>query len=133
MPWYLDSSALAKLVTVEAESQVLRHVIPPALGDIATSSLSRVEVLRAAWRKGPNEVVAANLLLEQLDLIPMGDAILERAAGLQPSGLRALDAIHVATALALGRECDRLVTYDHRMQEAARLHGFTVEAPGQSL
>ena len=56
----------------------------------------------------------------------------ESAAGeLQPPLLRTLDAIHLASALLLGLECEGVVTYDIRMREAAELAGLVVVSPGQ--
>lgn len=52
------------------------------------------------------------------------------AAALEPGTLRTLDAIHLATALALGEELDAVVTYDRRMTEAAKATGLAVAAPG---
>ena len=43
--------------------------------------------------------------------------------------LRTLDAIHLATALALGDDLDAVVTYDERMVEAARLVGLASAMP----
>lgn len=45
------------------------------------------------------------------------------------TGDRSLYAIHLATAAALGRDLDRLCTYDLRMAAAARAAGITVLAP----
>ena len=42
----------------------------------------------------------------------MDGPILEAAAALEPPDLRSLDAIHLATALALGPELDALVGYE---------------------
>jgi uncharacterized protein len=43
--------------------------------------------------------------------------------------LRTLDAIHIATALAVGDDLDVIVTYDERMVEAARLMGLSTVTP----
>jgi predicted nucleic acid-binding protein len=40
-----------------------------------------------------------------------------------------LDAIHLATARLLGASLARIVTYDDRMEAAARAMGFVVAAP----
>jgi uncharacterized protein len=53
----------------------------------------------------------------------------EQAARLDPTVLRSLDALHLATALDLGDDLDGLVTYDDRLAEAARLNGVPVIAP----
>lgn len=59
------------------------------------------------------------------------DADLARIAGaVGGAGLRALDAIHVASALRLGPEIETFVTYDSRQATAARTAGLRVVAPG---
>jgi len=55
----------------------------------------------------------------------------EVAAGLEPSRLRWLDALHLAAALSLGPDLAGVVTCDQRMAEAARVLGLRVEAPGR--
>ncbi len=47
-----------------------------------------------------------------------------------PRGLRSLDAIHIASAQAIGDVLEVLITYDKRMLEAARAVGLRAEAPG---
>jgi hypothetical protein len=64
-----------------------------------------------------------------MTLIRIDDRILRAAGSLSPPELPSLDAIHVATALALGRDVGRLVTYDERMDVAARAAGLAVAAP----
>jgi uncharacterized protein len=67
--------------------------------------------------------------LADVDLVTISREILEVAGRLLPPNLRAIDAIHLASALALGDELDSIVTYDVRMQAAARGLGIAVEAP----
>jgi predicted nucleic acid-binding protein len=55
--------------------------------------------------------------------------VLETAGGLEPRIVRTLDAIHLATALSLGRDLDAIITYDERMTAGARLLGLQVRAP----
>jgi predicted nucleic acid-binding protein len=59
----------------------------------------------------------------------MEDAILIRAARLEPASLRTLDAIHLATTLSLATDVAGLVTYDAKLAEAAAREGFDVLAP----
>lgn len=62
----------------------------------------------------------------------MIDRDLLLAAGrLGPSGLRTLDAIHLAAASAAGDELSGVVTYDGRMEAAALEQGLAVLAPGR--
>jgi predicted nucleic acid-binding protein len=58
--------------------------------------------------------------------------IRDRAAHL-PGGLTTLDAVHVATAEALGGELMSFVTYDRRMVNVARSRGLPVVSPGANV
>ena len=72
---------------------------------------------------------AARRQLASIDLIRLDDDLLERAAGIEPSTARSLDAIHLATALGLGIDLAAVVTYDARMSAAAQALGLPVIAP----
>ncbi len=128
MAWYLDTSALTKLVASEQESPELQAWLNGRT--IATSELSLVELLRAARRYSNDASARAEELLADTHLIVLNLGILRAAAALLPPELRSLDAIHVASALSLGSDCEGMITYDRRMQEAARHAGLTVESPG---
>jgi predicted nucleic acid-binding protein len=45
--------------------------------------------------------------------------------------VRALDAIHLATALAIDDDELEFITYDDRLADAARAEGLTVVQPGR--
>jgi predicted nucleic acid-binding protein len=49
---------------------------------------------------------------------------------MEPTELRSLDAIHLASARQLGAAVKRIVTYDDRMADAADALGWNVAAPG---
>lgn len=68
-------------------------------------------------------------MLRRVDLVRVGAAVLDGAGHQPPPQLRSLDAIHLATALALGPRLDAVVVYDTRLAEAARAAGLAVEAP----
>ena len=51
------------------------------------------------------------------------------AVGIEPGSLSTLDAIHVASALRLGRELEAFVSYDLRQLEAAAALGLPVASP----
>lgn len=125
---YLDSSALVKLVVAEPESAALRQHLNGSAVRV-TSALARVEVVRAVSGAGSAAVARAREVLTRLDLLTLDDALLDAAADLADSGLRSLDAIHIASAQAFGDDLAALVTYDHRMATSARDHGMTVTAP----
>lgn len=125
-----DSSALAKLVIREQETEPLRAWLA-AREDVAwsASSLTRVEVVRAVARAQATAVPTARRLLAGMDLVPLGPDLLEMAADLGPPSLRSLGAVHLATALGLGRALDAFVVYDERLARAATEAGLPVVAP----
>jgi len=125
---YADTSALVKLVLTEPESAALLAYLD-GRGDVVTSALVTTELVRAVRRLQPDLEPRAHALIAGLTRIEVDREVLTTAAGLSPSEMRSLDAIHLATALTLGAELDALVTYDVRMAEAARAAGLRVEAP----
>jgi len=126
---YLDSSALIKLVFEEPESAALeRFLIEWPVR--ASSWLARVEVLRTARTVRDAIVVRhADDVLAAVDLIAPDARLLVEAAELEPFSLRALDAVHLATALSLQPDLAGVVVYDRRLSDAARAAGLTVWAP----
>ncbi len=125
---YLDSSALVKLVVAEPETEALRRYIKD-YPRLTSCALAHVEVIRRAAVRGEQTTTNARRLLRSIALVAMDEPLLEAAAQLSPPTLRALDAIHVAAAMSLGSDLASFVTYDRRMQEAARALGLPVEAP----
>jgi predicted nucleic acid-binding protein len=59
----------------------------------------------------------------------MSSGVLESASRLPDPMLRTLDAIHVATALAIRDDLDVLLSYDQRLLAAATSHGLPTAAP----
>jgi hypothetical protein len=43
--------------------------------------------------------------------------------------MRSLDAVHIAAAMSLGPDLGVVITYDERMDAAARLFGLPVASP----
>jgi predicted nucleic acid-binding protein len=85
---------------------------------------------RAGRRAGPHTTLNAfGRVVESIAVIECDALIADRASGISPAAVRTLDAIHVATALALGRTLDAFVTYDERLAEAAREAGLPVVMP----
>lgn len=126
---YLDSSAIIKLIFEEDETSGLADFLGswPAR---ASSSLASVEVLRTAQLVEDDLVTKhARHLLAHVHLIKPDEVLLASATRLAPRSLRALDAIHLATALSLGTELAGMVVYDRRLADAARHAGLTVWAP----
>jgi len=125
---YLDTSAVVKLVVREAQSEALEAWLRGRVR-LASSALLRTELLRAVRREEPRQLDRARATFAAFSLHAIETDILEVASGLDPIALRALDAIHLATALRLGDELEALVTYDQRMIDGARLLGLPVASP----
>lgn len=125
-----DTSALVKLVILEAESGALRTWLMSREEKAwAASDLCRVEVVRAVARATPAAAGVAHSLLAGLDLVPLGQLLLSEAAASAPPSLRSVDAIHLATARSLGAALEAFVVYDDRLAEAARAAGLPTIAP----
>ena len=129
---YLDSSAILKLVIDEPESSALLSLLE-SFPDRASSALARVEVHRAVRRAGggKNELRRASEVLARIALVAVDDEVLTRASELEPRELRSLDAIHLATALSLGKQLGALAAYDRRLTSSAKRLRLRVVSPGQ--
>jgi len=126
---YLDSSAFVKLVVEETETAAVRAFLSNNDARRVSSALLRAEALRAGRNLGPAALATVREGLRRVDLIGIDDRILDAAGTLEPQVLRTLDAIHLATALAVGDDLDVIVTYDDRMIDAARLLGLSTATP----
>jgi len=132
--FYADSSALVKLVREEPESDALRTFL--AAADLVSSELILTEVPRAVHRAAARDpALSVDLLLDRVGelidavaLRPLDRALLAGAGAFTEAALRALDAIHVVSAVDLPIEA--FVTYDERQAAAARLVGLRTIAPG---
>ncbi len=129
MAFYMDTSALVKLVVAEAETEALRSWLVEEPREPVACDLARTELLRAVRCAAPDRVVQARAVLDAVTLVEVTTAIFEEAGRLDPTVLRTLDAVHVAAALALGDDLDGLVTYDDRLAVAAEANGIAVTSP----
>ncbi|MBA3235401.1 MAG: type II toxin-antitoxin system VapC family toxin [Chloroflexi bacterium] len=124
---YVDSSALVKLVVVEVESvPMLRWYVEA--DRVVTSRIGVIETQRAAGRY-PHDPADLRRLLASLEIIELDPRIGDQAAAVEPALLRALDAIHLATAREIGGDLEAFVTYDDRLADAARTMGLPVVRP----
>jgi predicted nucleic acid-binding protein len=135
--FYADASALVKLLREEAETSALRAYLEGA--DVVSSELILTEIPRAVRRAAAHDpALPLDLLLERagslvdaVALRPLDHALLAGAGALAEPALRALDAIHVASAVDLA-PVEAFVTYDERQAAAARLAGLRTMAPGDA-
>ncbi|CQD24535.1 toxin [Mycobacterium lentiflavum] len=128
---YLDTSALVKLVVVEAESVALQNFLAEQRHDtLFSAALARTELIRAVSPNGPQAIGHARDLLHGLDIITLSRQLLDDAGTLQPLTLRSLDAIHLVAAQRAGDTLRTVITYDARMVAAAAELGIPTAAPG---
>ena len=133
---YVDASAVLRLLFAEPGASV-----PLTDGDrVVSSRLVEVETFRAVDRlrllgQLDNRETAAKRkeladLVAMLDLAPVDDMVIDRAKGSFAVNLRALDALHVATAEILASEATgeplEFWTHDERQAIAALSRGLTV-------
>lgn len=143
--FYADPSALLKLYLHEPESRAMVVWRTKTTGPLAVTAHGRVELTNGvalAAHRGfitPAAVQAAFTALDEdfdqgryrpADLL--WRAVLKRAADLSRRhtpvlGTRALDVLHVASALELGLK--RFVTFDERQRQLAVATGLKVVAP----
>jgi predicted nucleic acid-binding protein len=136
---FADSSALVKLYVDEDGSDAVRGRAP-----LVVSQLARVEVPAALWaghRRGAYGAAAAAVLVARFEADYQGVrprfgivapvvAILDDAARLTARhGLRAYDAVQLASARAAAAADDRVRTFaafDGRLRDAAAREGFVL-------
>jgi predicted nucleic acid-binding protein len=117
-----------KLPLQEAELEALITELAEWDGYVS-SALLGVEAIRACGRYKGNYAAEARAFLEGVALLPLDEAVLDEAAAIDPTELRSLDALHLATALSVREEIGVFVTYDERLGAAAAQHGLAVATP----
>lgn len=126
---YIDASALVKLFKAERETDAFRA----ALGDWpvqVASELIGVEAICTARRLGGEDVLRrANEAIERINLIPLTPKIIDLTTGAHTPPLRAMDAIHLATALTIREDLGAFFVYDSDLSTAARAHQLNSLAP----
>ena len=126
--WYMDSSAIIKLIKPEKESATLIKKIPPSL---ITSRISRVEVARTIAKHEPDLLNTAYDVLADIQMIPVEDSIITIAENLPLHiDLRSLDSLHIASALHIRNALKGIITYDKEMMRAGIALGFNTMSPG---
>jgi hypothetical protein len=127
---YLDASALITLVTG-------RRPFAPELHDflahspevpMGTSTIGFVETVRTLDRVGSYPTAMQDLLASFTEIL-VTDEIRDAAASL-PGGVRTLDAVHIASAQAIGDALAVLVSYDKRMLDITHSMGIPIASPG---
>ena len=124
---YFDSSAIVKLSHAEPFSQDLIDYIESGSIEAVTSVFAETEVLLALRRAGAD----AGEAMHGFYLLAFDEEVRREAAKIGSRSLRAIDAIHLATALAVGDRDIEFLTYDQRQAQAAHEAGLKVVQPGR--
>ena len=128
MTVYIDTSAAAKRLVRETESQALAdyldHLDPAE--QPTSSMLLETELRRFATRLDLSQTAVSDLL-DRIDLVEPDRSLFTEAGLLPGPRLRSLDALHLATALRI--DASVVVAYDHKFQQAARAVGLATLAP----
>jgi uncharacterized protein len=126
---YVDASALVKLFKVERETEAFRAALRDWPVQVA-SELIRVEAVCTARRLGGADVLQrAHVALERINLMPLTPEIIELSTDAHTPPLRAMDAIHLATALTLREDLGAVFVYDGDLHAAALAHQLNPLAP----
>lgn len=126
---YVDASALVKLFKAERETNAFRAALSNWPVQVA-SELIRVEAICTARRLGGEDVLQrANTALERINLIPITPEIVELATNAYTPPLRAMDAIHLATALTMREDLGAVFVYDNDLHAAAQAHHLNPITP----
>ena len=124
---YADSSALLKLLLDEPERDALESYLG-GRPTLMSSAIATVEVTRAAVVANPSTgFERADRLLAGCELVEVDSPLLDQARRLADASLRALDAIHLASALLV--EPAAVIAYDNRLLAAARRAGVYTSSP----
>lgn len=129
---YLDTSALVKLIRIEAESEALSEWLDERTHTPwITSVLAEVELPRAIRAVAPQGLAHVPLVLARFNRFEI-DPVIRAAAAAYPHRLRSLDAIHLATAQTAGAAAPltSFVVYDQRLRQSADDLGIITASPG---
>lgn len=124
---YVDTSALGALLVAQAETGELVEWLDQTKVRLVSSDLLETELRRMAVREGRDQA-QVTALLDGVSLAALDRAVYRSAGFLPMPYLRTLDALHLEAAIRL--DVDAVLTYDHRLGDAARAAGLDVFAPG---
>jgi predicted nucleic acid-binding protein len=126
--WFLDSSAILKLIVDEPESKTLRKFVPEHK---MASRLSRLEVLRNVHRIDPKKVSRAREKLDGIFYVEINAPVLKNAEEIALAmEIKSLDAIQAGSALFLKDSIAGVISYDKILNRALKSLGIEVYAPG---
>lgn len=118
---YLDTSAAVKALILDDETDDIRALFDTE-SELVSSRLLAVELNAVVDRRGLR-AIDARALVERVAQVSLNDEVARRAIDLR-SGLRTLDALHLASALAVGPLVTSFLSYDDELNAAALRHGI---------
>lgn len=118
---YLDTSAALKTLILEPESSRVRALFASGVG-LVSSRLLAVELHAVADRRRLS-AAAVRELLDHVAIVSIDDEVARRAIDIR-SGLRTLDALHLATAVVLDDAVTGFLSFDDELNRAAEVRGF---------
>jgi uncharacterized protein len=127
----MDACAVVKLIRTEQHSAALAAHVASSPDEMISSEVMKVEVGRTLIRHGERDRnrQRADKLLARVATLPVA-TVLDYAADLDGPTLRALDALHLATAEMLGPAVTEFITYDRRLAKAVADAGLPLVMPG---
>jgi predicted nucleic acid-binding protein len=126
---YVDASALVKLFKAERETEAFRTALADWPVQVA-SELIRVEAICTARRLGGRDILQrATAALQRINLIPVTPEIIELATNAYAPPLRAMDSIHLATAITMREDLGAMFVYGGDLHAAAHAQRLNPIAP----
>ncbi|MGY5766588.1 type II toxin-antitoxin system VapC family toxin [Brachybacterium sp. DNPG3] len=123
----LDTSAAYTLLSREPGVDEVEALFAGGT-ELFSSRLLEVELHATVDRRGGShddvDAIIARISLDAVD-----DEVIDHAHSLR-SGLRAMDALHLSTALLYGDAVTGFATFDRELAEAARRFGLEIVAGG---
>ena len=120
---YLDTSAAHKLLSREPEAEAVEALFASGTA-LLSSRLLELELHATVYRRGGSRD-DVDSILRRVDLDAVGDEVIDHALALR-AGLRAMDALHLSTALLYRGTVTAMATYDQELAAAAQRFGLAV-------
>lgn len=122
---YLDTSAAVKALIREDQSAEVRALFASEQ-ELISSRLLAVELYAVADR-GRLRATDVRSLIDRVAVVALSDDVAQRAIDIR-SGLRTLDALHLATAVVLGPVATEFLSFDDELNAAARARGIPLHS-----
>jgi predicted nucleic acid-binding protein len=147
MNLYFDTSALVKLFHVENGTQKVTELVEDLDNKVYLSELAKIEFHCALYRRFRNHELLRedletaldgfNKQLESFFVERLGSAVIHEALSLlkmyaHDSGLRTLDAMHLATFNLISEKSWYFVAADRPLNDIVRKMGYNVIEPFDS-